>query len=118
MFKLDMGAIRKAANDTRLTAIPANAANFCDGPVTDTPQISQKPLKLATIATLAISHDSPALLMARLMAAAMRVCDRHGDGEAARAEMRADIEAIPLHQRADLLDHFNGVPVNRRGENS
>ena len=49
----------------------------------------------------------------RLMVAAMKVCDRHGDSEDARAEMRADIGAIPQHQRADLLDHFNGVPVAR-----
>ena len=46
---------------------------------------------------------------ARLMVAAMRVCDRYGDGAAARAEMRADIEAIPPHQRADLLDHLNAT---------
>jgi len=57
-------------------------------------------------------------MSARLMAAAMRVCDRHGDSEAARAAMRADIEAIPAHQRADLLDHFNGVPVVRDGKTS
>lgn len=55
---------------------------------------------------------------ARLMVAAMRVCDRHGDSEAARADMRSDILATPPHHRRDLLDHFNGVPVNRQGEKS
>lgn len=41
-----------------------------------------------------------------LLDAAMRACDHHGDGEAAREAMRADCLAIPLHQRLDLLDHF------------
>ena len=46
---------------------------------------------------------------ARLMVAAMRVSDRHGDSEAARADMRADILAIPPHQQADALDYFNST---------
>ena len=58
------------------------------------------------------------MVAARLMVAAMRVCDRHGDSEAARAQMRSDVAGIPTHQRADLLDYFNGGLVNRRGENS
>lgn len=46
------------------------------------------------------------VLAAELMEAAMRACDAHGDGEQARADMRADIEATPPHLRGDLLAHF------------
>ncbi|MGR4870095.1 hypothetical protein ACIPRI_14675 [Variovorax sp. LARHSF232] len=45
-----------------------------------------------------------------LMRAAMRCCDAHGDGPEGRAEMLADIQATPLHLRADLLDHFRPRP--------
>ena len=41
-----------------------------------------------------------------LLDAAMRACDHHEDGEAAREAMRADCLATPLHQRLELLDHF------------
>jgi|GEM_PF-2794160 len=41
-----------------------------------------------------------------LLVAAMQVCDRHGDDEAARAQMRADCLNTPMHLRADLLAHF------------
>ena len=49
-------------------------------------------------------------LAADLIEAAMRVCDRYGDGETARAEMRADCLALPPHLQADLLEHFKGKP--------
>lgn len=52
-----------------------------------------------------------ATLEADLLHAAMRVCDRHGDGQAARDEMRTDCLATPLHLRQDLLDHFRGKPA-------
>lgn len=45
----------------------------------------------------------------RLLVAAMQVCDRHGDGDAARQEMRAQCLALPPHLQADLLDHFRGT---------
>ena len=45
-------------------------------------------------------------LTADLLKAAMRVCDRHGDGKAAREAMRRDCLDTPLHLQADLLDHF------------
>ncbi|MBH1979401.1 MAG: hypothetical protein I8H67_13705 [Comamonadaceae bacterium] len=45
-------------------------------------------------------------LTAELLTRAMAVCDRHGDGTQARADMRADIESTPAHLRADLLEHF------------
>ena len=43
-----------------------------------------------------------------LMDAAMKVCDRHGDSEAARQEMRQDCLALAPLLQADLLAHFNG----------
>jgi hypothetical protein len=42
-----------------------------------------------------------------LLAAAMRACDHHRDGGAAREQMRRDCLATPLHLRADLIDHFH-----------
>ena len=44
-----------------------------------------------------------------LIEAAMRVCDLHGDGEQARAEMRADCLATPAHLQVDLLEHLRSV---------
>jgi hypothetical protein len=47
-----------------------------------------------------------------VIAAAMRRCDQFNDNEAAREQMRQDVLTVPPHQQADLLDHFNGKPVN------
>ena len=41
-----------------------------------------------------------------LIEAAMQVCDKHNDSEAAREEMRQDCLRLPPHLRQDLLDHF------------
>lgn len=105
MFKLDMDAIRETAKTPRLMANPANLANKA---VNDEPEISQTPPELAGLAKLAISHD---LLTARLMAAAMRVCDQYDDNDAKREEMRQDILATPHHLRQELLDYFSGKPA-------
>ena len=43
-----------------------------------------------------------------LIAAAMKVCDRYGDSEAAREEMRQQCLELPPHLQADLLEHFTG----------
>lgn len=45
-----------------------------------------------------------------LIDAAMKVCDQHGDDEAARAEMRQQCMELPPHLQQDLLDHFRGKP--------
>ena len=45
----------------------------------------------------------------RLLVAAMRVCDRHGDNDTARKEMRDQCMALPPHLQADLLEHFKGA---------
>lgn len=44
---------------------------------------------------------------AALLETAMKVCDRHGDGEAARQDMRDQCQTLPPHLQADLLAHFN-----------
>lgn len=44
-----------------------------------------------------------------LMETAMLICDKYEDSEAARAEMRADIENTPPELRADLLANFREV---------
>lgn len=45
-------------------------------------------------------------LAADLLAAAMRVCDHHGDGTDARDAMRQDVMNTPEHLRPDLLAYF------------
>jgi hypothetical protein len=63
-----------------------------------------------------IRENKPALMRllrdahittANLIAAAMRACDVHGDGEDAREQMRRDCLATPSHLRADLLAYFD-----------
>ena len=51
-------------------------------------------------------------LTAYLLQAAMRVCDRHGDHDAARQEMRDQCMALPPHLQADLLEYFTGKRPN------
>lgn len=51
-------------------------------------------------------------LAKELIEAAMKVCDQHGDGQAARTEMRRDCLALPPHLQADLLEHFQGKSAN------
>lgn len=51
-------------------------------------------------------------LTRELIAAAMKVCGRHGDDETARQQMRDDCLSLSPAMQADLLDHFNGKPAN------
>ena len=46
-----------------------------------------------------------------LIKAAMKVCDKHGDGEAARADMRQQCMELPPDMQRDLLEHFQGKPA-------
>jgi len=50
-------------------------------------------------------------LASDLIEAAMRVCDKHGDGEFARQEMRQQCLELPPQLQLDLLQHFQGKPV-------
>lgn len=63
-------------------------------------------LGVAPCPILENAHPADERLLGMLLPAAMRACDRHGDGEDARAQMRADCLATPPHLRADLLAHF------------
>lgn len=131
MFELDMNAIRQSAGLPWLMANSANPANLATQVAHASPDDRQSapPLaKLAEIATLAISHDrlsaandaqplaqiatlaglaiSQELMEARLIAAAMRAADHHGDGPEAREQWRQDVLNTPYHLRADLLEHL------------
>lgn len=48
-------------------------------------------------------------LASDLIEAAMRVCNAHGDNEAARTEMRQQCMDLPPELQADLLDHFRSA---------
>lgn len=76
-------ATRGAASDVA----PATGGNYQGGPLT--------------------AHR----VTADLLKAAMRVCDQHGDDDAARLDMRDQCMALPLHLQSDLLQHFNGKTI-------
>lgn len=67
--------------------------------------------KLAGLADIADSIEVRQLA-ADLIQAAMRVCDRYGDDDAARQEMREQCLELPPHLQADLLEHFTGKRRN------
>ncbi len=56
-----------------------------------------------------LMHKGALLACLRTIAAAMRACDAHGDDEAAREAMRADVLATPPELRDDLLAYFIGT---------
>lgn len=58
--------------------------------------------KVGIVDLLRVAHDNTQ----QLLAAAMRACDHHGDGPAAREEMRQSVLETPGHLRADLLEHL------------
>lgn len=89
---------------SRLAELAANEE--CISPAC-TPPIS----RLAGLAGIAESIEARQIA-ADLVRAAMRVCDRHGDDEAARQAMRDECLALPAHLQADLLDHFEGRRPN------
>ncbi len=101
MFKLDMESLKKSAAQRRLMANPANVANLVNAkPAAN----DDKPLaKLAGLATLAISQE---LQDARLMSAAMQLCDRLQDSAEDRQEMREQVLGTPQHLRQDLHDYL------------
>ena len=49
------------------------------------------------------------LLTIKLLEAAMRVCDHHGDSDSAREQMKQDVLQHPPHLLPDLLQHFESV---------
>ena len=92
--------------------IETQLATFGGCSATDTATPMQHPAE--TSATLAApscatvaSELTAQRTMKKLLAAAMRCCDRHGDGAEARAEMERQCLEIPQHLRGDLLHYFN-----------
>lgn len=89
----------KAAQQPKTLATLASVSHWqFDTVAIEKPQISQ-------ISQLASTGYD--LLTTRLLAAAMRRCDQFNDGDQARADMRQDVLATPLHLQQDLLDYFN-----------
>lgn len=60
-------------------------------------------------AQLIAELDEAHRITAELVDAAMRVCDHHGDDQAARDQMKRECEQTPPHLRADLLHHFRAT---------
>lgn len=93
---LDAGMTARA-NDGQLLIGPAER-------LTDDMRAAIKDGKPALLALL--QGQGLDLDLQDLIAAAMSVCDMHGDSDQAREDMRADCLDTPLHLRADLLAHF------------
>lgn len=60
-------------------------------------------------AALIVRIQENSLLTVKLLQAAMRVCDHHGDNQAARDQMQHDVQSTPPHLQADLLEHFQAA---------
>ena len=67
---------------------------------------------VSSVGIWAVFENTP--LASDLIGAAMKVCDQHGDGEAARAEMRQRCLELPPRLQTDLLEHFQGKPYKPR----
>lgn len=89
--------ITLSSDGDRLLAAPADC-------LTDELRALIREHKAALLRLLEDAND----ITEALLAWAMRTCDRHGDGLAAREAMRRECLATPPHLRADLLDHFSG----------
>jgi len=98
---LQAGILVRLAPDGTSLAVPAGRLT----PVQRGLLLAHKP---ALIALLVEAHTTTVLLIE----AAMNVCDRHGDCEAARQEMRQQCMELPPHLQADLLQHFQGKAAN------
>ncbi|MFC5610193.1 TubC N-terminal docking domain-related protein [Variovorax soli] len=83
------------ADDGKLLVRPAEL-------LTDELRTAIRDYKPDLLAFVAKAHRTTT----ELLAAAMKVCDHYGDSDKARADMRVDVLATPVHLRADLLEHF------------
>ena len=74
---------------------------------------SGEKLRVAFASTRNTQHGSLTAhrLAKEVIAAAMKRCDEFSDNDQARADMRQQVSELPPHLQADLLDHFNGKPV-------
>ncbi|MDR6535592.1 hypothetical protein [Variovorax soli] len=92
-FAVDLG------QDDRLLVSPASTLHD-----------SQREILRANKSAIVALLKEERQVTADLLAAAMRVCDRHDDGEEAREEMRRDCLALHIVLQRDLLEHFRGRP--------
>lgn len=95
------GVMVKLTPDANNLAVPAGRLNN-----------HQRELLLSNKAALVTYLVSAHTTTVSLIAAAMRRCDQFNDGADARAEMRQQCLELPPHLQADLLEHFQGKPVN------
>lgn len=54
----------------------------------------------------ALANEPQPAPLRDLFDAAKRACDHWGDSPAARQAMERDCRAVPPHQRAELIKHF------------
>lgn len=106
----------------RLKSAISNMGQGCTDETDETPLLSvlsvppgavyQFPDRLSSVSSVGVwAVFENTQLASDLIDAAMKVCDKHGDGEAARADMRQQCMELPPHLQADLLEHFNCKPV-------
>jgi hypothetical protein len=57
----------------------------------------------------ALPHAVEIPSIERLLEAALRACQRFGDGPAAIAAMKRDVTDAPMELRPDLLAHFESI---------
>ena len=71
--------------------------------------VYQLPDRLSSVSSVGVwAVFENTQLASDLIEAAMKVCDRHGDGEAARRAMRQQCLELPPHLLADRLQHLRG----------
>lgn len=71
---------------------------------------SEKPEPLSSVSSVGEARSFKDRILAHdLVEAAMKVCERYGDGPAAREEMRQQCLALSPQHQADLLEYFGGV---------
>ena len=84
-----------------------SAANDATGSATPMQHPAETSATLAAPSCATVASELTAQrTMKKLLAAAMRCCDKHGDGPEAREEMKRQCLEIPAHLRGDLLDYF------------
>jgi hypothetical protein len=79
--------------------------------------VYQLPDRLSSVSSVGVwAVFENTQLAYELIEAAMKVCDQHGDGEQARADMRQQCLELSPAMQLDLLQHFLGRPAKFEGE--
>ncbi len=106
----------------RLKSAISDMGQGCTDETDETPLLSvlavppgaiyQFPDRLSSVSSVGVwAIFEKTALAEELIAAAMRRCDQFDDSDPARAEMRQQVMELSPAMQADLLDHFNGKPV-------